>query len=427
MHSLFYIFFILSCIAFFFYYLWICLLSVFPRIKYYKDEKYPDETDLYFFILIPCLNEGKVIYKTVMNLLSLSVPNTMIIAIDDGSTDTTPDILNCINHPNFRMVSRALPSTQKGKGMALNDGFEVVIKTVNELGIDHSRAIIGVLDADTFIKSELLKRVAVIMNKDPKVGMVQSRIKISMCNCLLQSMQDLEFFTIINRMQNMREYTGTVAAAGNGQFSRLSAMETNNNKPWSDCLLEDFDFSLRLLLNGWHTHLIQDEHTCQQGISRYGKFINQRTRWAQGCIQCISYLNDIIKSKCLSFFGKVEIFSFLMLPWLTLISSVTVMFSWFLIIYTYLSKSSVLPFMLSPYPTAELISLLVVILIFVFLPGIYFSISYRRETKVNLYRSLLIGLFVPIYNILQAPAVLIAFCRQVVGIRSWVKTDHEND
>jgi hypothetical protein len=113
-----------------------------------------------------------------------------------------------------------------------------------------------------------------------------------------------------------------------------------------------------------------------------------------------------------------------MLPWFTLLASATAIFSWVLIIYSYLCHCSNLWFILSPYPAGELIALLALILFFVFYPGVCFSIAYWRETKTGLCRSLLIGLIVPVYNILQIPAVLIAFYRQLIGIRSWAKTDH---
>jgi 1,2-diacylglycerol 3-beta-glucosyltransferase len=443
MSYLFLIFFILSCVTNGIYYLWLTLLSVFPQVHNYSNIKYSEDIDLSFFILIPCLNEGKVIYQTVKNLLSLNMPDTTVIVINDGSTDDTLELLNSIKDNRLKILTRTLPNARKGKGKALNDGYREVkrligmdpskcepeinyIKKIADgRGIDHSKVIIGILDADTFIKRDILERVAVIMDSEPKVGMVQARVRIGIStrNYFLPLMQDIEFFTFINRMQNVREYTGTVAAAGNGQFNRLSAMETLGDEPWSQCLLEDFDFSLRLLLKGWRTRLVQEKNIYQQGVINYRKFVKQRARWSQGCIQCAPYCFDVVKSKHLSFWGKAEILYFLILPGLTLASSATLIFSWFLILYTYINKSSILYLKLSPYPAGELIALLVLILIFVYLPGILFSLSYWHDTKESLYRIILCGLFMPIYNMMQMPAVIIAACRQIGGINSWVKTD----
>ncbi len=425
MISLLTVLFILSCVIFFLYYFWVCLLVLFYVKPHDEDGDFSDISEFCYFLLIPCLNEEKVIYKTVNTLMSINIPNLTIIAIDDGSADMTLDILNSVKHASFLVLRRDLPNARKGKGSVLNAGYNIVKRIADEKGLDHSKVIIGVLDADTHFKPHLLNKVAAIMRHNPKVGMVQSRVRISAINGLLQYMQDIEFFTLINTMQNLRAYIGTVAAAGNGQFNRLSAIETLGDEPWSSCLLEDFDFSLRLLLNGWKTGLIQDEYVCQQGVPRYGRFIKQRARWAQGGIQCISYLNDIRKSSCIKALGKIEIYSFLMLPWFTLLASLTILLLWTFIICSYFLRSCYMWLLFSPYSTGELWALLIIILFMTFLPGIVFSVLYRREAKISLYKSILMGLFVPIYNILQIPAVLIAFGRQALGIRSWSKTDRE--
>lgn len=426
MYRLILVFFIITCITDGIYYLWLTLLLLFPQVLHLKNNEYSEDIDLHFFILIPCLNEEEVIYETVNNLLSLNMTNTTLIVIDDASEDNTLTILKGITDDRLRILNRVFPNAQKGKGATLNDGYEYVKKIANENGLDHSKVVLGIMDADTFIKRSLLEKIAVIIDNEPKVGMVQARVRIgtSTRNYFLPLMQDLEFYTFINRMQNVREYTGTVAAAGNGQFNRLSAMETIGDEPWSQCLLEDFDFSLRLLLNGWRTRLVQDENIYQQGVISYKKFIRQRSRWAQGCLQCIPYFKKILKSKYLSFSGKSEAIYFMMLPWLTLLSSAALIFSWFLILYTYLHHSSVMSSRLSIYNSNELLVLLIVITIFVFLPGIIFSISYWRDTKESIYNTLLSGLFIPIYNILQVPAVIVATFRQATGRNGWIKTDH---
>lgn len=443
-------FFILSCICNCLYYLWVSFLFMFPPVIHSKEKSYSDNIDIYFFLVIPCLDEEKVIASTITNLLSLNMPNTTVIAINDDSCDNTLEILKSIKNEHLLIINREEPNARQGKGEALNDAyrhikylvsynneeafnsdFDVnraikdIVTIANERGIDHSNVVIGILDADTFIKKSLLERVAVIMNDNPKAGMVQTRVRIgtSTRNYFLPLMQDIEFFSCINQMQNVREYMGTVGAAGNGQFNRLSAMEQLGDHPWSKCLLEDFDFSLRLLLKGWRTRLLQDETTYQQGVINYRKFVKQRTRWVQGSIQCLHYLGEIKKSKCLSFIGKAELLCFMLLPWITIVSTATMVFSWFLILYFYWMKTSYLYTMLSPYTANQLLALLITILVLVYLPGIVISLFYRHDSKESLFNCLLSGLFIPIYNMLQIPAVLIAVFRQAFGSTGWVKTD----
>lgn len=429
---------------------------MFPPILHHQEKSYRNDIEIYFFLVIPCLNEEKVIAKTVNNLLSLNVPNTTVVVINDGSTDGTAEILSNIKSEHLHVLNRVLPNARLGKGRALNDAYQRIkvlvkdqdrdldrnpdlskvdlgindaftdiVKIANKKGLDHSKVVIGILDADTFIKRSLLERVAVILENDPKAGMVQTRVRIGIStrDYFMPLLQDIEFFSYINQMQNVREYMGTVAAAGNGQFNRLSAMEELGEEPWSQCLLEDFDFSLRLLLHGWRTRLLQDETIYQQGVINYKKFVRQRARWVQGCIQCLPYLKQIIRSKRLSLSGKIEVFYFLMLPWVSLMSTATMFFSWILILMTYWFDSSILFLLLSPYNFNELLALLVILLTIIYLPGIVFSILYRHDTKESLFRCLCAGLFIPIYNMLQVPAVILAICRQLIGNTGWVKTE----
>ncbi len=51
--------------------------------------------------------------------------------------------------------------------------------------------------------------------------------------------QDLEFAEIINATQTLRSMTGTVAFGGNGQFCKLSTLDTLEDAPWSKSLVED--------------------------------------------------------------------------------------------------------------------------------------------------------------------------------------------
>jgi cellulose synthase/poly-beta-1,6-N-acetylglucosamine synthase-like glycosyltransferase len=423
---------------------------LFPAALHQQEKLYSNDIDIHFFLLIPCLNEEKVIAKTIHNLLSLNMPNTTLVAINDGSTDNTLEILNSIQSEHLLVINRVLPDAQQGKGKALNNAYSHIrntiqgwnielskanqginaavtniVKIADERGVDHSKVVIGVLDADTFMKRSLLERVALIMSNDPKAGLVQTRVRIgtSTRDFFLPLMQDIEFFSFVNRIQNVREYMGTVAAAGNGQFNRLSAMEQLGEEPWSQCLLEDFDFSLRLLLKGWRTRLLQDEMVYQQGVIGYRNFVKQRTRWAQGDMQCMAHLPNIFKSKYLSLWGKVEVFYFIMLPWFTLLSTVVMILSWFLILYTYWFKTDTLHTILNTYLSGELFAFMAILFFIIYLPGVIFSILYWRDTKESLFRCLLAGLFIPVYNTLQLPAVVFATVRQTLGNKGWVKTD----
>ena len=73
-------------------------------------------------------------------------------------------------------------------------------------------------------------------------------------------------FTYINNMQNVREYTGTVSAAGNGQFNRFCAIDPKN-RGRNAC--EDFDFSLSSGFKGMEGQGSCGGRVFQQGVLTY--------------------------------------------------------------------------------------------------------------------------------------------------------------
>lgn len=424
------------------YYLWISVLAFFPKLQHHKDVPYTEDIDMHFFIVIPCLNEETVICQAVENVLSLNMKNTRVIVVDDDSKDDTVknlndafgDVITTVENDGvfdhdcsqakLLLLQKRLPNAQQGKGKSLNCAYDMIASIIEREGLDPAFCVMSVIDADTYMPRRVLERVAVIFNEEPVVGMVQARVRIGTFtrDNFLPLFQDIEFFVYINNMQNVREYTGTVGAAGNGQFNRFIAIDPEC--PWTDCLLEDFDFSLRLLLKGWRTRLLQEDRVFQQGVFSYRSFVKQRSRWCQGGLQCIRYWKDIRKSRFLSSYGKFELIYFMLLPTVTLLSVFTQLLSWCVIFWYYLTRSSILPELFSIYPSWELLAVLIVILTIVFAPGLIYCMVYRHNTKESFITCLLAGLFQPIYNLMQMPAVFKALWRHLTNQNGWIKTDH---
>ncbi|NLM35840.1 MAG: glycosyltransferase [Clostridiales bacterium] len=419
---------ILSCVCNGIYYFWVAMLLAFPPVmNEYEDQE--EITGFTTYLLIPCLNEAKVIGSTIKNILDMALDKVYVVAINDGSDDNTLEILESFNSDKLIIVNRVLPDARQGKGEALNYAYGKVLEHVEQNNFNPEEVIVGILDADTFIKPSLLQRVKEIFYHDKKAGMVQARVRIGIStrDHMLPFLQDIEFFSYINRMQNTREYMGTVAAAGNGQFNRLTAMKTLGDKPWSKCLLEDFDFSLRLLLSGWRTRILQDENIYQQGVMTYGKYVKQRARWAQGCLQCLPYIKDVLKSKYLSKWGKADIFHFLSLPIITLMSTFVLIVSWILILTSYINGTTILFDSLGKFSPFYQGLLLAILCLIIYLPGILFSINYWRDSREGFLRCILAGMFMPLYALLQVPAVVLAAFRHLMGFKSWIKTERTED
>src|SRR5690554_5374793 len=72
-------------------------------------------------ILIPCHNEARNAEDTIQAALTQDYPNIEVIAINDGSTDTTSDVFDrlTMEHKSLRIIHLA---SNQGKAMALRMG-----------------------------------------------------------------------------------------------------------------------------------------------------------------------------------------------------------------------------------------------------------------------------------------------------------------
>ncbi len=103
---------------------------------------------------------------------------------------------------------------------------------------------------------------------------------------LLARMQDFEFVTFTEIFQRARQHIGSVGLGGNGQFNRLSALQSLGLAPWTHCLTEDLDLGIQLLTRGWQNCYCPTTHVSQQAVVELRRLVRQRARWFQGNLQC---------------------------------------------------------------------------------------------------------------------------------------------
>jgi cellulose synthase/poly-beta-1,6-N-acetylglucosamine synthase-like glycosyltransferase len=316
------------------------LIIIWPFVRH-RQAPPGDPAAFDWHIFVPALNEELVIEDTVRYLRG-TFPAAHVWLIDDASEDGTGPIASGLSRadPRVHLVSRCLPAARTGKGDALNSAYLALCDWL-PAGADRGRIIIGVVDADGRPAANCLDVCAGgKLFGDRAVGSVQVLVRmlnrddprpfprrgrlVNGLGQLLVRMQDLEFRVAISAIQETRVLTRTVGLGGNGQFSRLSALDTVTGAagPWRGALLEDYELSLHLMLAGHRNEYTQDTHVDQEGLPGIGRLVRQRTRWGQGTMQCGQYLRRLWTSPHVSAIGALEATYYLFQPWMQLVGTV---------------------------------------------------------------------------------------------------------
>lgn len=375
---------------------------------------------LYF--LVPCLNEEMVIGETVSRLLAVS--GATVIVIDDGSDDGTAERARSAagawdEAGRLVVISRSGIDSRRGKGAALNAAFPVLLGDVDQRGLDPSEVIVAVMDADGHL-SDSAVRVALELFDDPQVGGVQLIVRIRDRRKLIAQFQDIEFWLISALSQLARSMSGTVSLGGNGQFTRLSALQGLGGDPWSQSLTEDLDLGLRLIARGWRITTTSHAYVDQQGVHTYRRLLRQRTRWYQGHMDSMRRLPELWRSDEVNEVAVLEVTSYLLVPWLIVLPW-SILQQW--IIYQLLvgSGHGIFATGLNGVPWRVTYALLWYVLSFA--PNLLIGFVYARRTRaVTLRRAFVLGHLMIAWNYIGYIAVWRALSRMMRGVSNWDKT-----
>lgn len=372
-----------------------------------------------FWIVVPCLNEERVIGRTVRNALALRGPagtRTRVLVVDDGSDDGTPDVIAAIDDPNLRVLRRNLPDARKGKGEALNAAYRYIRQQTADDGDDPTRVAVGVIDGDGRGSANMLVSVAEAMS-DPEVGAVQCRVRIHNRDRILAAVQDMEFACIANASQLMRNSLGTVGLGGNGQFTRLSALALLGDAPWSSCLVEDLELGLRLHLAEVRIRYTARAAVTQQGLVDVRRLLRQRTRWAQGNLQCIRYVPRLYRAAHISNAALLEMLYYLLAPWLNAVGTVVMAAVTGYSLWRLADSGT-------DHSRYQVLATVGVWLAAMVAPFLTWGVLHRLQLRdEKLRRCLLAGLCYPAFLLLGLISTYRAIGRQLTRRNAWAKTE----
>lgn len=395
-----------------FYYWGIFLLSRKPAPVIFNPDP-----ELFFVVVIPALNEELVLGKTLDHLLSLPNRNLQILVVDDDSDDHTLEIAKSYESERVRVIQHPPALARQGKGRVLNYAYSYLLssKLVQQKGPD--RVVMGVLDADGRVEPNIVDAVNPYF-VNPKAGAVQVGVRISNAQTnTLTKWQNFEFLTFARISQKAREHLGSVGLGGNGQFVRLSALTSLGGNPWTDCLTEDLDLGIRILLAGWQNHYCPKTFVAQQGVPKLRPLMRQRTRWFQGHITCWRHIPALMLRKG-SVIAQTDTIYYLLAPilvFLFLPSSILFLF-WSI----YFLATGAAAIILSPWHYLPAI-LLWYLFSFGALPTVVWTF-WREEKGMSATRAFLWAHLFAFFYVIWFIAGCRAIYRIALGKGAWAKT-----
>ena len=386
------------------------LINSIVSIKKQKEViPYNEGEEPFISIFIPAHNEEYTIESTVRSVCSCDYekdgePNFELIVVNDGSTDSTGEILAGLKDelPQLKIVTRHPPRSGKGKGFVLNDALTL------------SRGeIVGVFDADTQVKTDYLHKIVKYLNGD--IDGVQSRVKMFNKNeNFLARMQHVEFASFGNTLIAKDNLGHTGFLGGNGQFVRKQAIIDSGR--WDGfAVTEDLNLAIKIILNGGKIRYCGECAVYQEAVTEWKAFFRQRVRWAIGNFETLFvYLPQILRSrisiaKKFNVIEHISFYSFNLLIFFGFIVSIINVISWFLFHNVTIIRMEA-PFVVG------------ILSVISFFPGIFLALS-RDKPSAQEFAKDLIKYYVYCFHLI--PLFFLTMMEMMTRKeRKWAKTVH---
>jgi 1,2-diacylglycerol 3-beta-glucosyltransferase len=381
-----------------------------------SDQLSPEteQAERFFVFLIPCLNEERVIGATIDRLRAVAHHRSLILVVDDGSDDQTAAVVQSRVGEHVMLLRRQLPEARQGKGAALNAALEQLASHQALQARSSQDVIICLMDADGRLDADALAVVGRYF-QDPGVGAVQVAVRIgNRDDGLLPRLQDMEFVCYSELFQRCRSHHGFAGLGGNGQFTRLSALQSLGPRPWAPSnLTEDLDLGVRLVLSGWRTLYTNAVEVHQQGLLSAKALVRQRSRWFQGLLQCWHLIPHVARQS----FGRVR------LDMLHMLLTPVLIFAAFLMTLSFVIAP--VERLLNPNLSGGGLGLnsLAAWYVLTFFPAVLLATAYRRIAGIGRLRSLALGHGFVIYGLLWIASGSLALWRVLMGRGGWLKTE----
>ena len=362
-----------------------------------------------FTALIPARHEEKVIKDTIKAVNNINYPDhlkeTLVLCREDdqGTITKAQEAIKELGQKNIRLI--VFNSFPINKPHGLNYGLK---EAKNE--------IVTIFDAEDEPHPDIYNIVNTVMIRD-QVDVVQSGVQLmNYRSHWFSALNVMEYFLWFKSGLHFFLRIGNVTPlGGNTVFFKKQWLEKIGG--WDEnCLTEDADIGIRLILAGAKTRVIYDEqHTTQEETpTDVISFIKQRTRWNQGFLQI--FLKGDWKK--LPLLRQKFIAAYLLLS--PVVQTILLFYMPLGMLLAFTQKLPILVSLLSFIPLY-----LFLLQVLVFIVGLYkFSRAYNLKYPLWIPIKVLVT-FYP-YQLMLIISSFKAFYRVAVGRNAWEKTLHTN-
>ncbi len=254
-------------------------------------------------VLVPCFNEQDNADETISHALKLNYPNFEVIAINDGSSDNTKEILNelALKYDKLRVVHLA---ENQGKAMALQAGSLLT----------DAEYLIGI-DGDALLDPHAAQWMIRHFLDNPTVAAVTGNPRIRTRSTLLGRIQVGEFSSIVGMIKRAQSTFGRLFTVS-GVITAFRKSAVHEVGYWSpNMLTEDIDVTWKLHRAGWEVRFEPNALVWILMPETFNGLWKQRLRWAMGGAQVLLKNIDVLFKPKLNFLWPLIIELILTLVW----------------------------------------------------------------------------------------------------------------
>ena len=243
------------------------------RLSPTRTHPPPIENPPFISILIPCFNEGAQVDETIAAALAQRYPDFEVIAINDGSSDDSPQKLDALaaKHERLRVIHL---DRNMGKANAMRMGT-----------LAARSDYLVCIDGDALLDEYAAHWMVAHLLSGPRVGAVTGNPRIRNRSTLLGRLQVGEFSSIIGMIKRAQRVYGRLFTVS-GVISAFRRTALHRIGYWADDMVtEDIDISWRLQMDHWDIRY-EPNALCFILMPETLKGLwKQRLRWAQGGVE----------------------------------------------------------------------------------------------------------------------------------------------